>query len=121
QIVQGLTTTQFVSSPIPGINGGDFSFLWNFALAPVFAQVVRIMGGPVQTINGKRVGGGVALPRIPPFNFVADDTLVTLAEGYVAVLANVQHPTDLDRLYYWLSKPMVNLSDFPVRSTVSQS
>lgn len=96
QMVPGATTTQFISSTIPGIDGGDFGMIWNWVLQPVFATEVAQMGK-----------AGVALPRITGFNFLFAHATVTVASGYVGVLADVQHVTDSSGVKYLMSKPTI--------------
>lgn len=102
QIVTALTTTKFISSPIPGINSGDFGFIWNFVLQPVYGNVVAAIGK-----------AGVALPRIKGFDFLFDKADINLASGYADVLADVQHASDAGLLYL-LSKPMVRFDSFRI-------
>lgn len=83
QIIPGLTTTTFVSSTVAGIDTGDFGFIWNLALQPAYAATVAKMGQ-----------AGVALPRIPGFDFLFDQAVVTVQPGFVDVLTDVQHTTD---------------------------
>ena len=99
QIVPTLTTTTFVSSSIAGINGGDFSFIWNWVLQSVYATEVAAMGKT-----------GVALPRIPGFNFLFSNATVTLAAGYANVLTDVQHATDNGTMYL-MSKRQIQLGE----------
>jgi hypothetical protein len=102
QIVAPLTTTKFLSSSIPGIDGGDFGFIWNFVLQPVYGNVVAAMGK-----------AGVALPRMKGFDFLFDKASITLASGYAGVLADVKHVSD-GGLLYLLSKPLVRFDSFRV-------
>lgn len=88
QIVQPLTTTQFVSSTIPGVNSADWSFIYNWVLQPVFADEVAKMGE-----------NGVALPRVSGFNFLFTGATVTLQPGYAAVLTDVQYASDAGVAY----------------------
>ncbi|HEV2761584.1 MAG TPA: hypothetical protein VGV38_01220, partial [Pyrinomonadaceae bacterium] len=88
QIVQPLTTTQFVSSTIPGVNSGDWSFIYNWVLQPVFADEVAKMGE-----------NGVALPRVSGFNFLFTGATVTLQPGYASVLTDVQYASDAGVAY----------------------
>jgi len=97
QIVSPLTTTQFVSSPIPGINSGDFSYIWNWVLQPVYGLEVAKIGQ-----------AGVALPRIQGFNFLFNKANITLASGYANVLSDVQYVTD-DGVKYLMSKQLVEI------------
>jgi hypothetical protein len=83
QIIPGLTTTTFVSSTVTGIDSGDFGYIWNLALQPAYAATVAKMGQ-----------AGVALPRIPGFDFLFAEAVVTVQQGYVDVLTDVQHTTD---------------------------
>jgi len=97
QIVTPLTTTQFVSSPIPGINSGDFSYIWNWVLQPVYGTEVAKIGQ-----------AGVALPRIQGFSFLFSNATITLAPGYANVLSDVQYATD-DGVKYLMSKQLVEI------------
>jgi hypothetical protein len=97
QIVSPLTTTQFVSSPIPGINSGDFSYIWNWVLQPVYGTEVAKIGQ-----------AGVALPRIQGFSFLFNKATITLAPGYANVLSDVQYVTD-DGVKYLMSKQLVEV------------
>ncbi|MCU1266500.1 MAG: hypothetical protein JWM21_2818 [Acidobacteria bacterium] len=97
QIVSPLTTTTFVSSPIPGINGGDFTVIWNWVLQPVYATEVAKIGQ-----------AGVALPRIQGFNFLFNNATITLAPGYANVLSDVQYAAD-DGVKYLMSKQLVEI------------
>lgn len=97
QIVAPLTTTKFVSSPIPGINSDDFTFIWNFVLQPVFATEIAKIGE-----------AGVPLPRIHGFDFLFSNTDVTLETGYANVLTDVQHVSD-DGVKYLMSKKLVEI------------
>jgi hypothetical protein len=97
QPVPDLTTTAFISSPIKGINGGDFGIIWQSALEPVYALEVAKIGE-----------AGVALPRIQGFNFLFDRATITLAPGYASVLTDVQHVGD-DGVKYLLSKRLVEI------------
>lgn len=83
QIIPGLTRTTFVSSTVPGIDGGDFGFIWNLALQPAYAATVAKMGQ-----------AGVALPRIPGFDFLFAEAAITVQQGYVNVVTDVQHTSD---------------------------
>lgn len=83
QIIPGQTRTTFVSSTVQGVDRGDFQFIWNLALQPAYAATVAKMGQ-----------AGVALPRIPGFDFVFSDASITVQQGYVDVLTDVQHTTD---------------------------
>lgn len=83
QIIPGLTRTTFVSSTVPGIDGGDFGFIWNLALQPAYAATVAKMGQ-----------AGVALPRVPGFDFLFSEASITVQQGYVTVVTDVQHTTD---------------------------
>ncbi|MCU1266501.1 MAG: hypothetical protein JWM21_2819 [Acidobacteria bacterium] len=97
QIVDALTTTQFISSPIPGINSGDFSYIWNFALQmPYSTEVAEI---------GKK---GVCLPRIQGFDFLFSQATITLEPGYANVLSDVQYVTD-NGVKYLMSKQLVEI------------
>jgi LBP / BPI / CETP family, C-terminal domain len=93
QIVQGLTTTTFISSTISGINGGDFSFIWNFVLQSEYAKEVAAIGNH-----------GVALPRIPNFDFLMSEAVITLNPGYASVVTDVQHTADAGKVMYLASK-----------------
>jgi hypothetical protein len=97
QIVTPLTTTKFISSTIPGINGGDFGFIWNFALQPVYAIEVAKIGQ-----------AGVALPRIQGFDFLFNNATITLVPGYANVLTDVQHVTD-SGVKYLMSKKLMEI------------
>jgi hypothetical protein len=99
QLVPSLTTTTFVSSSIAGITSGDFGFIWNWVLQTVYADQVAAMGK-----------AGVALPRIPGFNFLFNNATVTLAAGYASVLTDVQHVTD-NGTQYLMSKRLIELGD----------
>ncbi len=101
QIVDGLTSTTFVSSSITGtgIDSGDFSFIWNWVLQNVFASEVALIGQ-----------AGVALPRMQGFNFLFSNAIVTLQPGYASVLADVQHISD-NGVLYLMSKKRVQLQD----------
>lgn len=95
QIVQPLTTATFVSSTIPGINSGDWGFIYNWVLQPVFATEVAKMGQ-----------NGVALPRINGFDFLFKNATITLQPGYAAVLADVQYTSD-SGVAYMASKRVI--------------
>jgi hypothetical protein len=97
QIVQPLTTSTFVSSSIPGINSGDFGFIWNFVLQTVYATEVAKIGQ-----------AGVALPRIQGFNFLFNNATITLQPGYANVLCDVQYVTD-DGVKYLMSKKLFQI------------
>jgi hypothetical protein len=97
QIVPALTTTQFVSSSIAGIDSGDFGYIWNWVLQPVY-------GNEVAKIGEK----GIALPRIQGFNFLFKNATITLAPGYANVLTDVMHVTD-DGAKYLMSKKLVEI------------
>jgi len=97
QIVTPLTTTQFISSTIPGIDGGDFGLIWNFALQPVYATEVAKIGQ-----------AGVPLPRIQGFDFLFKNATITLVPGYANVLTDVQHVTD-SGVKYLMSKKLVEI------------
>lgn len=88
QIVQPLTSTQFVSSTIPGVSSADWSFIYNWVLQPVFADEVAKMGE-----------NGVALPRVTGFNFLFTGATITLQPGYAAVLTDVQYVSDTGVAY----------------------
>jgi len=83
QIIPSLTQTTFVSSSVQGIDSGDFGFIWNLALQPAYAATVAKMGQ-----------AGVALPRIPGFDFLLAEASITVQQGYVNVVTDVQHTTD---------------------------
>jgi hypothetical protein len=93
QIVPGLTTTSFISSPISGINPYDFSYIWNMVLQPEFAKEVVAIGNH-----------GVALPRIPNFDFLMSEAVITLNPGYASVVTDVQHTADAGKVMYFASK-----------------
>ena len=93
QIIPELTQATFISSPISGIDGGDFGFIWNMVLQPEYAQVLAAIGQ-----------AGVALPRIPNFDFVFSEAVITLNSGYVSVVTDVQHTADAGRVMYLASK-----------------
>ncbi len=108
KIVPSETTTTFVSSPISGINGGDFGMIWMSALQPVYAQEVAKMGT-----------AGVALPRITGFDFLFDQAKITIEDGFVAVLTDVKHVSDTGLLYL-LSKPQMAI-DLGIAPPASES
>jgi hypothetical protein len=87
QIIPDLTRTTFVSSTIAGIDSGDFSFIWNWSLQKVYATEVAAIGK-----------AGVALPRIPNFDFLFDEAEITLHAGYANVVTDVQHTGDAGRV-----------------------
>ncbi|MCU1266502.1 MAG: hypothetical protein JWM21_2820 [Acidobacteria bacterium] len=97
QIVTPLTTTTFVSSPIPGVNGGDFTMIWNWVLQPVYGTEVAKIGQ-----------AGVALPRIHGFDFLFNNATITMAPGYANVLSDVQHVTD-SGVRYLMSKQLLEI------------
>jgi hypothetical protein len=97
QIVTPLTTTQFVSSSIPGIDSGDFSYIWNWVLQLVYGNEVAKIGE-----------AGVALPRIQGFDFLFSNAAITLAPGYANVLSDVQYVTD-SGVKYLMSKKLVEI------------
>jgi LBP / BPI / CETP family, C-terminal domain len=97
QIVTPLTTTEFVSSTIAGIDSGDFGFIWNFALQPVYAIEVAKIGQ-----------AGVALPRIHGFDFLFNNATITLESGYANVLTDVKHVAD-NGVKYLMSKKLIEL------------
>jgi hypothetical protein len=97
QIVQPLTTSKFVSSSIPSINSGDFSFIWNFVLQTVYATEVAKIGQ-----------AGVALPRMQGFDFLSNNATITLQPGYANVLCDVQYVTD-DGIKYLMSKKLLQI------------
>ncbi len=97
QIVPKLTTTKFISSTISGIDGGDFAFIWDFALATVYGKEVNQMGKD-----------GVPLPRIKGFDFIFDNVKITLEQGYASVLTDLKHVSDTTNVAYLLSKQLIN-------------
>jgi hypothetical protein len=97
QLVPALTTTTFISSSIPAINSGDFTFIWNPVLQPVYVLEVQKMGQ-----------AGVALPRIQGFDFLFQNASITLQPGYASVLADVQHVAD-SGVKYLMSKKLVEI------------
>ena len=89
QPMDSLPKASFVSSTIPGVDGGDFGDVWN-ALRPnwqgVFAQI------------GK---AGMPLPRIPGFEFLFDQAEAAVkppvsgADGYLSILADVTYAPNM--------------------------
>lgn len=89
-VIPSLTTAKFVSSPLHGIDWvNGFTYIYNFALQPVFAQVATAVGK-----------AGVALPRIKGFNFIFDRATISLEQGYANVLTDVMHTSDNGALYF---------------------
>jgi hypothetical protein len=97
QLMSDLTKATFISSTIPGIDGGDFGDIWNSVLQNVFANELAALGR-----------NGIPLPRIKGFDFLFDKATITLEQGYASVLTDVQHVTD-DGTLYLMSKPRVQL------------
>ena len=62
-------------------------------LQPEYARVLAAIGQ-----------AGVVLPRIPNFDFVFSEAVITLNSGYVNVVTDVQHTADAGRVMYLASK-----------------
>jgi hypothetical protein len=77
--------TLFVSSTLRGVNGGDFTDVWN-ALRPNWQQAFSVVGT-----------AGLPLPRIPGFDFLFDQAAVTVkpavtgADGYISITTNLTY------------------------------
>jgi hypothetical protein len=93
QIIPSLTKAQFVSSVVTGVDSGDFGFIWNMALQPAYAKTVATIGQ-----------AGVALPRIPGFDFLFNQAVVTVQNGYINVVTDVLHTNDAAMIVYLASK-----------------
>jgi hypothetical protein len=73
-------TATFVSTTVPGFNKADFgTLIWPVVGESQYSQALQAMG---QT--------GVPLPIMSGFQFLFDQAQVSIQQGYVSVLANVQ-------------------------------
>jgi LBP / BPI / CETP family, C-terminal domain len=97
QIVPDLTATTYVSSTVNGIDKSDFTFIWNWALQPAYAATMAMIGQ-----------AGVALPRIPGFDFLFDQASLTTQAGYINVITDVLHTTDAAMTMHLASKRIAN-------------
>ena len=66
--------------------------IWNFSLQMVYATELAAIGR-----------AGVALPRIPSFDFLFSDAVITLEDGYASIVTDVQHAKDPKRVVQRLS------------------
>ncbi|MEM7052792.1 MAG: hypothetical protein AAF604_24215 [Acidobacteriota bacterium] len=83
QVVPGTVTTKLIHSAIPSITTNNFGYIWSFVLEPEFANEVALMGKQ-----------GVALPRIPGFEFLFDKAEISIEAtdgGYVAVQTDFEY------------------------------
>ncbi|HEX8745429.1 MAG TPA: hypothetical protein VF712_20055 [Thermoleophilaceae bacterium] len=71
---------KFVSTTIPHIDGPSFGFLWNNAGELPYDTELGKIGG----------GAGVPLPIMQGFHFLFDKAQLSVQEGYVSVLAQVE-------------------------------
>ena len=96
QIIPSTVSTTFVSSTIPNIESesASFSFIYQSSLEPVFAQTLNAMGSQ-----------GVPLPRIKGFSFLYNNSTITIEDGYINVLTDVQYATD-SGVQYLMSKQL---------------
>jgi hypothetical protein len=104
QPMDNLPVATFVSSTIPGINGGDFADVWN-ALRPNWQDVLNQVGK-----------AGLPLPRIPGFEFLFNQATVNVVvpqvsggDGYVSVLTNVTYSPQMltSAVQFALTRPAV--------------
>lgn len=93
QNIPELTQTQFISSSLHGVDGGDFGYIWETALQLEYTNVMAAIG---QT--------GVALPRIANFNLLFDQAVITINNGYIEVVTDVLHTSDAGAALYHASK-----------------
>lgn len=96
-LIPTLTSAKLISSTVSGIDATSFPFMWNFVLQAVFSTELEKMGKT-----------GVALPRMPGFDFLFDKATIAILPGYVDVLTDVQHVSD-SGIKYLLSKDTIEL------------
>lgn len=73
-------TETFISSTIPGLEGGVFDGLWANAGEPQYANLMQDLGK-----------NGVPLPIMQGFSFDFTNAELSIQNGYVSILANVNY------------------------------
>ena len=73
-------TETFISSTIPGLEGGVFDGLWANAGEPQYASLMQDLGK-----------NGVPLPIMQGFSFDFTNAELSIQNGYVSILANVNY------------------------------
>ena len=88
QPMDALPKASFVSSTIPGVDGGDFSDVWD------------ALRSNWQDVFGQIGTAGLPLPRIPGFEFLFQQATVAVkppvagADGYLSIVANVSYSAE---------------------------
>jgi hypothetical protein len=76
-----VSTPTFVSSTVPNFPGAQFAFIWAVTGEPGYDKALTDMG----------TGGGVPIPIMSGFQFVFDQAVLSVQEGYVSILAQVEY------------------------------
>lgn len=81
--VNASNTATFESSSIAGLDGLIFESLWLIGLEPSYAQILTDLGKT-----------GTPLPIMENFQFDFNNAELSIQEGYVSILANVNYKTN---------------------------